>query len=77
MTICWLVFWTLLLPDGSYWPAQSDTPFATKEEALTQSLRIIKRYKGHEPWVQLMTLNIKEAACPAKGQDEESEKEEE
>ena len=69
------MFWTLLLPDGSYWPARSDAPLATKEEAISQSLRIIKRYKGHEPWVQLMTMNIREADCPVKGQEEESEDE--
>ena len=73
VTICWLVFWTLLLPDGSYWPAQSETPLATKEEAISQSLRIIKRYKGHEPWIQLMTMNIREAECPVEEQEKEEE----
>jgi len=76
MIICWLVFWTLLLPDGSYWPAKSDDPLATKEEAISQSLRIIKRYKGHEPWVQLMTMNIREAECPAKDKDPDDDQEE-
>jgi len=75
MNICWLVFWTLLLPDGSYWPGQSEV-MSAKEEAITTSLRIIKRYKGHEPWVQLMTMNIREAECQAKDPEEGNEEEE-